>query len=385
MIIRLRRYIVAGLLVWLPVGATILVFTLLLDLMDRLLVLIPPPYRPEALLGFRIPGLGAILALVVLIVTGFLVANLLGRRLVTSYESLLGRIPLVRTVYGAVKHFAEMVFSDSSTSFKKVLLIEYPREGLYSLCFQTSDNPPEVQNRTGDTIVTVLPVLTKDAEGETWMEIPESAGYETVRAPMAALMGRMPKGASSRPRRYSTRAKPCQAGRLGTSSKRPSGCRKGPGTAKPQAQGASPRACAAAFRSAKIASKAGSGAPCGSVERWPLARTSPSGVPRAQPSLVPPTSWNAWADQPAILSRKPVATSSGNRINNTIRLKKSCTVAAANARLYSFDLVMCPRDTIVFVTVVPTFAPITMNTAEWNWITPPATMVTTKDVVVDEL
>lgn len=166
MVVRIRRYIVAGLLVWLPVGATILVFTLLLDLMDRLLVLIPPPYRPEALLGFRIPGLGAILALVVLIVTGFLVANLLGRRLVTSYESLLGRIPLVRTVYGAVKHFAEMVFSDSSTSFKKVLLIEYPRQGLYSLCFQTSDNPPEVQNRTGDTIVTVfLPTTPNPTSG----------------------------------------------------------------------------------------------------------------------------------------------------------------------------------------------------------------------------
>ena len=166
MVVRIRRYIVAGLLIWLPVGATILVFTLLLDLMDRLLVLIPPPYRPEALLGFRIPGLGAILALVVLIVTGFLVANLLGRRLVTSYESLLGRIPLVRTVYGAVKHFAEMVFSDSSTSFKKVLLIEYPREGLYSLCFQTSDNPPEVQTRTGDTIVTVfLPTTPNPTSG----------------------------------------------------------------------------------------------------------------------------------------------------------------------------------------------------------------------------
>jgi len=166
MVVRIRRYIVAGLLVWLPVGATILVFTLLLDLMDRLLVLIPPPYRPEALLGFRIPGLGAILALVVLVVTGFLVANLLGRRLVTSYESLLGRIPLVRTVYGAVKHFAEMVFSDSSTSFNRVLLIEYPRQGLYSLCFQTSDNPPEVQNRTGDTIVTVfLPTTPNPTSG----------------------------------------------------------------------------------------------------------------------------------------------------------------------------------------------------------------------------
>ena len=110
MVVRMRRYMVAGLLVWLPIGATILIFTLLLDLMDRLLFLIPLSYRPEELLGFRIPGLGAILALTVLTLTGMLVANLLGRRLVHHYEKFLGRIPLVRSVYGSVKHFAEVVF-----------------------------------------------------------------------------------------------------------------------------------------------------------------------------------------------------------------------------------------------------------------------------------
>ncbi len=166
MVVRIRRYLVAGLLVWLPIGATILVFSLLLDLMDRLLVLIPPPFRPEAWLGFNIPGLGAILALLVLVVTGVLVANLLGKRLVHTYESFLGRIPLVRSVYGAVKHFAEVVFSDSNSSFNKVLLIEYPRAGLYSLCFQTSENPPEVQSRTGDTVVTVfLPTTPNPTSG----------------------------------------------------------------------------------------------------------------------------------------------------------------------------------------------------------------------------
>ena len=166
MVVRIRRYIVAGLLVWLPIGATILVFSLLLDLMDRFLLLIPPPYRPDALLGFRIPGLGVILALLVLIITGVLVANLLGRRLVHNYEKFLNRIPLVRSVYGTVKHFAEVVFSDSNASFKKVLLLEYPRAGLYSLCFQTSENPPEVRFRTGDTIVTVfLPTTPNPTSG----------------------------------------------------------------------------------------------------------------------------------------------------------------------------------------------------------------------------
>ncbi len=166
MVVRIRRYIVAGLLVWLPVGATILIGAFLIDLMDRLLFLIPPPYRPEELLGFRIPGLGVVLALLVLVVTGIFVANLIGRRLVNFYESLLARIPLVRTVYGAVKRFAELVLSDSSESFKKVLLVEYPRKGLYSFCFQTSEHPPEVEARTGEEIVTVfLPTTPNPTSG----------------------------------------------------------------------------------------------------------------------------------------------------------------------------------------------------------------------------
>ncbi len=164
--VRLRRYLVAGLLVWVPVGATILIFSVLLDLMDRLLLLLPQAFQPEQILGFRIPGLGVILAVGVLLVTGLLVANFFGRRLVGSFESLLDRIPLVRSVYSSVKHFAEVVFSDSNTSFKKVLLIEYPRAGLYSLAFQTSENPEEVQRRTGDEIVTVfLPTTPNPTSG----------------------------------------------------------------------------------------------------------------------------------------------------------------------------------------------------------------------------
>ena len=166
LVVRIRRYIVAGLLVWLPVGATILIGAFLIDLMDRLLFLIPPPYRPEALLGFRIPGLGTVLALLVLVATGIFVANLIGRRMVNFYESLLARIPLVRTIYAAVKRFAELVLSDSSDSFKKVLLIEYPRKGLYSLCFQTSEHPPEVESRTGEKVVTVfLPTTPNPTSG----------------------------------------------------------------------------------------------------------------------------------------------------------------------------------------------------------------------------
>ncbi len=184
---RLRRYFVAGLLVWLPVGATILVFTLLLRLMDRALFLVPPPFRPEALLGFPIPGLGAILALLVLVVTGMLAANLLGRRLVKLYESLLERIPVVRTVYGAVKSFAEIVLSDSTSSFNKVLLIEYPREGLYSLAFQTSENPGEIRAVTGEPIVAVFLPTTPNPTSGFMLFVPSRSVTELDMPVEAAL------------------------------------------------------------------------------------------------------------------------------------------------------------------------------------------------------
>ena len=151
--IRLRRYLVAGILVWVPLAVTYFLLRFAVGLMDRTLLLLPQQYRPEELLGFRIPGLGVILTVIVLLTTGLLAANFVGRAAVGFWDSLMNRIPVVRSVYSAAKNFAEMVFSDSSQSFKKVLLIEYPRKGLYSLAFQTATELGEVQGRTGEDVV----------------------------------------------------------------------------------------------------------------------------------------------------------------------------------------------------------------------------------------
>jgi uncharacterized membrane protein len=169
----LRRYLVAGLLIWVPLAATIFIFTLLLGLMNRVLTLLPLRLQPQNWERWPdwIPGqipaiVGAVLAILILLITGFLGANLIGRRLVHTYERILDRIPLVRSVYSAVKHFAEIVFAEGGTSFKKVLLIEYPRKGLYSLCFLTSENPREVQLRTSDDVMTVfLPTTPNPTSG----------------------------------------------------------------------------------------------------------------------------------------------------------------------------------------------------------------------------
>ena len=145
----LRRYVVAGVLVWLPILATIWVVTFIVHLMDRTLLLLPQSYRPQALVGFALPGVGAVLAFAIVLLTGIVVSNLLGRQLVELGEDLLNRIPLVRTVYSGVKSFAESVFSQSS-SFRKVVMIQYPRAGMWSVGFLTAEDVPEVSRRTGE-------------------------------------------------------------------------------------------------------------------------------------------------------------------------------------------------------------------------------------------
>ncbi len=150
---RIRRYLVAGILVWLPLGLTFFLLRILIGLMDRSLLLVPAQYRPEILLGVAIPGLGVILTIVLVFLTGVLAANFIGRRFVGGWEALMNRIPVVRSIYSGARNFAEIVFSESGTAFKKVLLVEYPRKGIYSLTFQTAAQLGEVQGRLDEEVI----------------------------------------------------------------------------------------------------------------------------------------------------------------------------------------------------------------------------------------
>ena len=170
MLKHLRRYIIAGLLVWLPLAVTYQLLKFVVGQMDSWLdkafALLPATYHPDQLLGISIPGLGVIFTIVLLVLTGMFAANFVGRAFVNGWESLLDRIPVVRAIYSAVKKFAEMVFSDKSQSFKNVLLIEYPRKGLYSIAFQTSSELGEVQGRTGgEVLCTFVPTTPNPTSG----------------------------------------------------------------------------------------------------------------------------------------------------------------------------------------------------------------------------
>ena len=175
---RIRRYLVAGILVWVPLGITLLLINFLVGFMDRTLGLVPLAYRPETLLGFAIPGLGVILTIIILLVTGVLVANFVGRSVIGGWESLLERIPVVRSIYSAAKNFAEIVFSDSGKAFKKVYLIEYPRKGLYTLTFQTATEMGEVQSRTGEEVICCFVPTTPNPTSGFIVIVPKSEVIE---------------------------------------------------------------------------------------------------------------------------------------------------------------------------------------------------------------
>lgn len=171
---RIRRIIVAGLLVWLPLGVTIFIIRVLLDLLGQTYKIIPEFFRPENLLGFSIPGFGILLAVVIIFVTGLIAANFIGKSLVDWWESFLDKIPLVRSIYSPLKKFAELVLSDQTQSFSKVLLIEYPRKGLYSLCFQTSKNLGEIEEKSGVDVVCVFVPTTPNPTSGLIIMVPQS-------------------------------------------------------------------------------------------------------------------------------------------------------------------------------------------------------------------
>ncbi len=162
----LRRYLVAGLLVWVPLGITFLVIKFLLEQMDSLLLLLPVEWRPETVLGFSIPGFGLVLAIIILLITGVIVANLLGRSLLRLWEAFLARIPLVRTVYLSSKQILSSLLSTGSKSFRKVLLIEYPRKGIWTVCFQTSSAATEIQSKLDkESIMVFVPTTPNPTSG----------------------------------------------------------------------------------------------------------------------------------------------------------------------------------------------------------------------------
>ena len=164
---RLRTYFFTGVVVTAPIGITLWLLWLVVDLFDRAVVpLIPDAYNPSDVLGRNVPGVGIVIVLILVTLVGALFANVAGRFLVRFGESLVARVPVVRTIYGVLKQIFDAVLAQSANAFREVVLIEYPRRGIWVIGFVTSPTRGEVQRVTEDEMVNVfLPTTPNPTSG----------------------------------------------------------------------------------------------------------------------------------------------------------------------------------------------------------------------------
>lgn len=152
----MKKYFITGLLIWIPLAITVWVLASIIGTMDQSLRLLPSALHPVNWLGFNIPGMGTVLTLLVILVTGVVAKNIIGQRMVRFWEGILARIPVVKSIYYSVKQISDTVFSGTGDAFKKVLLVRYPHPQAWSVAFQTGIPAAEVSKASGDELVSVF-------------------------------------------------------------------------------------------------------------------------------------------------------------------------------------------------------------------------------------
>ncbi|MCL2075075.1 MAG: DUF502 domain-containing protein [Betaproteobacteria bacterium] len=151
----IKRYFIAGLLIWIPLVITVWVLSFIISVMDQSLLLLPEQLRPLKLLGFNIPGLGTLLTLLIIFVSGVFAANFLGQKFVNSWEQMLARIPVVNSIYNGVKQVSETILAPNSNAFRKALLVQYPRQGCWVIAFLTGKPGGDTARHLGSDYISI--------------------------------------------------------------------------------------------------------------------------------------------------------------------------------------------------------------------------------------
>lgn len=162
----MRKYFITGLLVLVPLAITLWVLSLIIGTMDQSLLLLPERWRPQALFGFGVPGLGTILTLLIIFLTGVAAHNFIGNQVVLMWESVLTRIPVVNSIYSSVKQVSDTLFSSSGNAFRKAVLVQYPRAGSWTIAFVTGTPGGDVRNHLhGDYVSIYVPTTPNPTSG----------------------------------------------------------------------------------------------------------------------------------------------------------------------------------------------------------------------------
>ena len=196
----MRKYLIAGLLVWIPLVITGWVLKLLIDLMDNSLRLLPERFQTEAWLGFHVPGMGVILTVSIVLVTGVLAANFFGNKLLNWWDSILQRIPIVRSIYGGVKQISDTLFSPEGKAFRKAVLVRYPHAGTWTVALLTGDPQHEVTDHLGHENYSVFVPTTPNITAGFFLIVPKKDVIELGMSVDEALKYIISMGVAEPPR-----------------------------------------------------------------------------------------------------------------------------------------------------------------------------------------
>lgn len=170
----MKKYFITGLLIWVPLAITVWVLALIVGTMDQSLLLLPESLRPEHVIGFYVPGLGVVMTMLVVFLTGLITANFIGQRLIQFWEGVLARIPVVKSVYYSVKQVSDTLFSSNGEAFRKALLVEYPRRGCWTIAFMTGQPGGDVVNHLPGEYVSVYVPTTPNPTSGFFLMVPRT-------------------------------------------------------------------------------------------------------------------------------------------------------------------------------------------------------------------
>lgn len=183
----MKKYFVTGLLVWVPLGITLWVLHFLVSTMDQTLRLLPEEFQTERWLGIYVPGMGVVMTVVVVLVTGIVVTNFLGQRVLLFWEGVLSRIPVVKSIYNSVKQVSDTLFTSGGHAFRKALLIQYPREGSWTIAFLTGKPGGDIINHLHGEYWSVYVPTTPNPTSGFFLIIPKADVIELDMSVDAAL------------------------------------------------------------------------------------------------------------------------------------------------------------------------------------------------------
>ncbi len=201
----MKKYFITGLLVLVPLFITVWVLSSIIGIMDQSLFLLPESWRPKALLGHEIIGIGALLTIIIILFTGVIATNFFGKQLINLWEAMLSRVPFVKSIYASVKQVSDTLFSDSGNAFRRAVLVQFPRQGTWTIAFITGQPGGDIVNHLQGDFVSIYVPTTPNPTGGYFLMMPRADVVELEMSVDEALKYIISMGVVAPPKKLKTK------------------------------------------------------------------------------------------------------------------------------------------------------------------------------------